>query len=41
MNCREAVEHLYEYLDKELTPDAVRTIGDQNIVEKQQIEDCK
>jgi len=28
MNCREAVEHLYEYLDKELTPDIEREVRD-------------
>lgn len=26
MNCRECVEHLYEYLDRELTPDLEREI---------------
>ncbi len=26
MNCREAVDHLYEYLDRELTPQAEREI---------------
>ncbi len=26
MNCREAVEHLYEYLDQELTPEAERKV---------------
>jgi anti-sigma factor (TIGR02949 family) len=26
MNCREAAEHLYEYLDRELTPEREREI---------------
>jgi len=26
MNCRECVEHLYEYLDRELTPELEREI---------------
>lgn len=26
MNCREAVEHLYEYLDRELTPELEREV---------------
>jgi len=26
MNCRECLEHLYEYLDRELTPDVEREI---------------
>ena len=26
MNCREAIEHLYEYLDRELTPEAEEAI---------------
>lgn len=26
MNCRECVEHLYPYLDKELTPDVEREV---------------
>jgi len=26
MNCRECVEHLYEYLDREMTPDLEREI---------------
>ncbi len=26
MNCREAVEHLYEYLDQELTPENERKV---------------
>ena len=26
MNCRECVEHLYEFLDRELTPDVEREI---------------
>jgi mycothiol system anti-sigma-R factor len=26
VNCRECVEHLYEYLDKELTPELEREI---------------
>jgi anti-sigma factor (TIGR02949 family) len=34
MNCREAVEHLYEYLDKELTPDVERAV-------RQHIADCQ
>ena len=33
MNCREAVEHLYEYLDKELTPAVEREVRDH-------LEDC-
>jgi len=26
MNCREAVDHLYEYLDQELTPELEREV---------------
>ena len=26
MNCRECVEHLYEFLDRELTPEVEREI---------------
>jgi anti-sigma factor (TIGR02949 family) len=26
MNCREAVDHLYEYLDRELTPEMEREV---------------
>jgi anti-sigma factor (TIGR02949 family) len=26
MNCREALEHLYEFLDRELTPEDERTV---------------
>lgn len=33
MNCRDAVEHLYEYLDKELTPAVEREVRDH-------LEDC-
>ena len=33
MNCRECVEHLYEYLDRELTPDLEREI-------KQHLDEC-
>lgn len=28
MNCRECTEHLYEYLDRELTPETEREIRD-------------
>lgn len=28
MNCRECVEHLYEYLDRELTPELEREVRD-------------
>jgi anti-sigma factor (TIGR02949 family) len=34
MNCREAAEHLYEYLDKELTPAVEREI-------RGHLEDCR
>ena len=34
MNCREAVEHLYEYLDKELTPEVERAV-------RQHLHDCQ
>ena len=34
MICREAVEHLYEYLDKELTPQVERAV-------RQHLEDCQ
>lgn len=33
MNCREAVDHLYEYLDRELTPEAEREV-------RQHLADC-
>jgi len=33
MNCRECVEHLYEFLDRELTPELEREIRDH-------LEDC-
>src|SRR6266849_740043 len=33
MNCRECVEHLYEFLDRELTPDVEREI-------REHLEDC-
>jgi mycothiol system anti-sigma-R factor len=26
MNCREALDHVYEYLDKELTPEVERAV---------------
>ena len=32
MNCRECVEHLYEYLDRELTPELEREIR-QHLIE--------
>ncbi|HSD32342.1 MAG TPA: mycothiol system anti-sigma-R factor [Gemmatimonadales bacterium] len=28
MNCRQCIEHLYEYLDRELTPEVEREIRD-------------
>lgn len=28
MNCRECIDHLYEYLDRELTPEVEREIRD-------------
>ena len=34
MNCREAAEHLYEYLDKELTPAIEREV-------RGHLEDCQ
>ena len=34
MNCREAVERLYEYLDRELTPEAEREV-------RQHLEACR
>ena len=33
MNCRECVEHLYEFLDRELTPELEREI-------REHLEDC-
>ena len=33
MNCPEAAEHLYEYLDRELTPEAEREV-------RQHLADC-
>lgn len=33
MNCRDCVEHLYEYLDRELTPELEREI-------RAHLEDC-
>lgn len=33
MNCRECVEHLYEFLDRDLTPDLEREI-------REHLEDC-
>ena len=34
MNCREAVDHLYEYLDQELTPEIERAV-------RQHLVDCQ
>jgi len=34
MNCREAVEHLFEYLDKELTPEVEREV-------REHLSDCR
>ena len=33
MNCRECVEHLYEFLDRELTPELEREL-------REHLEDC-
>ena len=34
MNCREALDHVYEFLDKELTPDVEREV-------REHLEACK
>ena len=34
MNCKEALEHLYEFLDKELTPEVEREV-------REHLDDCR